>query len=127
MKVGIIGVGAVGSACALALMQRGSAREIVLVDRKRQRARAVATDTRYGSPVLPTVDIRDGSYEDLKGAELVMITVGVNEKSGGATDRHDAEGRLRLLDVKHPDLPGPGAADCGSRAGSGAHGGHGPA
>ena len=38
MKVGIIGVGAVGSACALALMQRGSAREIVLVDRKRQRA-----------------------------------------------------------------------------------------
>lgn len=99
MKVGIIGVGAVGSACALALMQRGSAREIVLVDRTRQRARAVATDMRYGGPVSPTVDIRDGSYEDLKAAELVMITVGVNEKTGGATDRHDAEGRLRLLDV----------------------------
>jgi L-lactate dehydrogenase len=27
-----------------------------------------------------------------------MITVGVNEKSGGATDRNDALGRLRLLD-----------------------------
>ncbi|MEA2502231.1 MAG: L-lactate dehydrogenase [Actinomycetota bacterium] len=99
MKVGIIGVGTVGSATALALMQRGSAREIVLVDRTRQRARAVATDMRYGSPVSPTVDIRDGSYEDLKAADLVMITVGVNEKTGGATDRHDAEGRLRLLDV----------------------------
>jgi L-lactate dehydrogenase len=99
MKVGIIGVGAVGSACAIALMQRGSAREIVLVDKTAARARAVALDMRYGAPVSPTVDVRDGSYEDLKGAELVMITAGVNEKAGGATDRSDAEGRLRLLDA----------------------------
>ena len=101
-KVGVIGVGAVGSACALALMQRGSAREIVLVNRQRQRAKAVATDMRYGAPMSPTVDIRDGSYQDLKDADLVMITAGVNEKTGGATDRHDAEGRLRLLDVNVP-------------------------
>jgi len=99
MKVGIIGVGAVGSACAIALMQRGSAREIVLVDKTTARARAVALDMRYGAPVSPTVDVRDGSYEDLKDAELVMITAGVNEKTGGATDRSDAEGRLRLLDA----------------------------
>jgi L-lactate dehydrogenase len=99
MKVGIIGVGAVGSACAIALMQRGSAREIVLVDKSAARARAVALDMRYGAPVSPTVDVRDGSYEDLKDAELVMITAGVNEKAGGATDRSDAEGRLRLLDA----------------------------
>ena len=99
MKVGIIGVGAVGSACAIALMQRGSAREIVLVDKTAARARAVALDMRYGAPVSPTIDVRDGSYEDLKDAELVMITAGVNEKAGGATDRSDAEGRLRLLDA----------------------------
>jgi L-lactate dehydrogenase len=99
MKVGIIGVGAVGSACAIALMQRGSVREIVLVDKNRPRARAVALDMRYGAPVSPTVDIHDGSYEDLKGADLVMITAGINEKTGGATDRTDAEGRLKLLDA----------------------------
>jgi L-lactate dehydrogenase len=99
MKVGIIGVGAVGSACAMALMQRGSAREIVLVDKARPRARAVALDMRYGAPVSPTVDVRDRSYADLKGADLVMITAGVNEKSGGATDRSDPEGRLKLLDA----------------------------
>jgi L-lactate dehydrogenase len=99
MKVGVIGVGAVGSACALAMMQRGSARELVLVDKTRARARAVALDMRYGAPVSPAVDVRDGSYEDLKGADLVMITAGVNEKAGGATDRSDAEGRLRLLDA----------------------------
>jgi shikimate 5-dehydrogenase len=39
--------GAVGSACALALDMRGAAREVVLVDRTRERARAVATDMRY--------------------------------------------------------------------------------
>jgi L-lactate dehydrogenase len=99
MKVGIIGVGAVGSACAIALMQRGSAREIVLVDKTRVRSRAVALDMRYGAPVSPTVDVRDGSYDDLNGADLVMITAGVNEKTGGATDRSDPEGRLKLLDA----------------------------
>jgi L-lactate dehydrogenase len=99
VKVGIIGVGAVGSACAMAVMQRGSARELVLLDRTRTRARAVALDMSYGAPVSPTVDVRDGWYDDLKDADLVMITSGVNEKSGGATDRSDPEGRLKLLDA----------------------------
>lgn len=99
MRVGVIGVGAVGSACAIALMQRGSAREIVLVDKIRARARAVALDMGYGAPVSPAVDVSDGSYDDLKGADLVMITAGVNEKSGGATDRSDPQGRLKLLDA----------------------------
>jgi L-lactate dehydrogenase len=80
-------------------MQRGSAREIVLVDKTSARARAVALDMRYGAPVSPTVDVRDGSYEDLKGADLVIVTAGVNEKAGGATDRSDPEGRLKLLDA----------------------------
>ena len=98
-KVGIIGVGAVGTACALALMLRGSAREIVLIDKNRKRAQAVATDMRYGTPLSPPLDIRDGSYPDLAGSQLVMITAGINEKSGGATDRNDPAGRLRLLDA----------------------------
>jgi malate/lactate dehydrogenase len=44
MKVGIVGVGSVGRACALALVGRGCARETVLVDRTRTRAEAVAAD-----------------------------------------------------------------------------------
>jgi L-lactate dehydrogenase len=97
MKVGIIGTGAVGSACAFAVVLRGAAREVVLVDRTRERAKAVATDIRYGAPLSPLVDIRDGDYQDLAGAALVMVTAGVNEKTGGATDRGDAAGRLKLL------------------------------
>jgi L-lactate dehydrogenase len=97
-KIGIVGVGAVGCACALACVARGSAREIVLVDRTRKRAEAVATDLRYGTPLVPKTTVTDGDYGDLAGAGLVMITAGINEKSGGATDRSDPEGRLRLLD-----------------------------
>jgi L-lactate dehydrogenase len=98
MKVGIVGAGRVGCACALAAAVRGSARAIVLVDRTRKRAKAVATDLRYGSPLCPKTTIVDGDYDDLADAALVMITAGINEKAGGATDRNDPEGRLRLLD-----------------------------
>jgi L-lactate dehydrogenase len=46
MKLGIIGTGNVGCAIALAVVSRGSAREIVLVNRTRRTAEAVATDIR---------------------------------------------------------------------------------
>ena len=98
MKIGIVGTGSVGCACALAATLRGSAREIVLVNRTRKTAEAVATDIRYGVPLGRKVDIADGDYDDLDGADVVLITAGVNEKTGGATDRSDPQGRLRLLD-----------------------------
>jgi len=99
MKVGIVGVGAVGSACLLSLVTRGIARHIVLVDRDRARARGVAADVQYGAVLSPAVEVRDGDYSDLAGAELVMIAAGVNEKNGGATNRGDPAGRLRLFET----------------------------
>ena len=50
---------------------------------------------RYGTPLGPKVDIVDGDYDDLKGAGIVLITVGVNEKTGGATDRNDPQDEER--------------------------------
>lgn len=97
MKLGIIGAGNVGCACAMAAVTRGSAREIVLVNRTRKTAEAVATDIRYGTPLGPKVEIADGDYAALEGAGVVIITSGVNEKKGGATDRNDPKGRLKLL------------------------------
>jgi L-lactate dehydrogenase len=97
MKLGIIGTGSVGCACAMAAAIRGSAREIVLVNRTRKTAEAVATDIRYGTPLGCKVDIVDGDYDALSGAGIVLVTAGVNEKTGGATDRSDPQGRLRLL------------------------------
>ena len=97
MKIGIVGTGQVGCACAMAAAVRGSARQIVLVNRTRKTAEAVATDIRYGVPLGRKVDIRDGDYGDLEGADVILITAGVNEKTGGATDRGDPQGRLKLL------------------------------
>ncbi|MEA2134581.1 MAG: L-lactate dehydrogenase [Solirubrobacteraceae bacterium] len=98
-KVGVVGVGAVGQACAFALVLRGSCREIVLVDRTAERATAAATDMRYGAPLSPVVEITAGDWSDLAGADVVLICAGVNEKDGGATDRDDAQGRLKLLET----------------------------
>ena len=99
MKVGIVGAGAVGSACLLALVMRGSAREVVLVNRNRKRARGIVTDVQYGAVLSPPVEVRDGDYSDLAGVSVVMVTAGVNEKGGGAIDRSDPVGRLRLLEA----------------------------
>ena len=98
MKVGIIGVGAVGSACLTALVARGCAREIVVVNRERKRAQGLVTDVQYGAVLCPHTELRAGDYSDLEGAALVLITAGANEKTGGATDRNDPAGRRRLLD-----------------------------
>jgi L-lactate dehydrogenase len=97
MKVGIVGAGAVGTACMFAMALRGSAREIVLVNRNRRRAEGAVTDLQYGSVLAPTVSLRPGDYADLRGAAVVVITAGANEKTGGATDRNDPAGRLKLL------------------------------
>jgi L-lactate dehydrogenase len=81
---------------AAPLRSRGSAREIVLVNRTSKTAEAVATDN--GTPLSPKVEIRHGDYDALAGAGVVLVTSGVNEKTGGATNRNDAQGRLRLLE-----------------------------
>ena len=99
LKVGVIGAGAVGCACLLSTVMRGFAREIVLVNRDRKRAKGIVSDMQYGTALSRTTNIRDGEFADLAGAGLIMITAGVNEKSGGATDRNDPAGRLKLLEM----------------------------
>src|SRR4029450_707531 len=53
----------------------------------------------YATPLSPTVEVRAGDYDALGDAQLVIITAGGNERAGGATDRSDSQGRLRLLDT----------------------------
>ncbi len=97
MKVGVIGAGAVGSASLLSLVMRGLACEIVVVDRNQRRAQGVVADLQYGATLSPAVVLEAGDYTDLADAVLVIITAGVNEKAGGAIDRSDPAGRLKLL------------------------------
>src|SRR6266849_4913696 len=99
MKVGIVGAGGVGSACLLSLVMHGTACQVVVLDRNPVRAKGVVADLQYGATLSPAVDLRAGDYPDLADAVLVIITAGINEKTGGATDRSDPAGRLKLLDT----------------------------
>lgn len=97
MKIGVIGAGAVGAACIMSIIGRGAAHEIVVIDKDEGRVRGLVADMQYGTPLCPPVRLIGGDYFDLAGAELIMIAVGINEKAGGAMDRNDSAGRLRLL------------------------------
>ena len=99
MKVGIVGAGRVGVACLSSVVARGVASEVVLVNRDRKKAKGVVADLQYGAILGPHTALRDGDARDLSGAAVVLITAGVNEKTGGATDRNDPAGRLRLLET----------------------------
>ena len=72
MKIGIIGAGAVGAACAMATTMRGCASELVLINRGRDRAKGMATDMGYGAPLSSITRVTDGDYSDLAGAALVI-------------------------------------------------------
>ncbi|MCC6798477.1 MAG: L-lactate dehydrogenase [Anaerolineae bacterium] len=90
MKIGIVGSGLVGSTAAYALVMRGVGRQIVLIDRNRQRAQAEADDILHAVPFAQPLQVRAGEYEDLAQAAVVIITAGVSQKPG--------ETRLQLLE-----------------------------
>jgi ketopantoate reductase len=76
MKLGIVGAGAVGSACLLSVVIRGSAREVVLVNRNRKRAEGVVTDVQYGAVLSPPVAVR-------AGLQLLQANEKENEEKNG--------------------------------------------
>ncbi|HTX73462.1 MAG TPA: L-lactate dehydrogenase [Rectinemataceae bacterium] len=90
MKVGIIGSGFVGATAAYAIVMRGVAREIVLVDLDTRRAQAEADDIMHAVPFAHPAEVRAGGYAELRGSKLVVLTAGVNQKPG--------ESRLELLE-----------------------------
>jgi L-lactate dehydrogenase len=97
--VGIVGAGRVGAACAAALVTRGSAAAVLLKDRTNVRAGAVANELHYGALLLhPLMEVGAIHYAHLAAADVVILTVGVNERSS-AVDRSDPEWRLALLDA----------------------------
>lgn len=90
MKVGIVGCGLVGATAAYALIMRGVGREIVLVDKNKQRTDAEADDLFHAVPFANPLSVISGDYPDLAGAHVVVIAAGVNQRPG--------ETRLQLLE-----------------------------
>lgn len=99
MKVGVIGAGTVGAASVYGMIMRNCIQELVLIDLDSKKAKGIITDMQYGACLNTPIKLTAGDYSDLKNADLILITAGVNEKTGGATDRNDPTGRLKLLEA----------------------------
>lgn len=89
MKIGIVGVGMVGSSAAFAMVMKGVGREVVLVDLNQERAQAEADDLYHAVPFAEPLTVQAGDYEHLQGARVVIVAAGVGQKPG--------ETRLQLL------------------------------
>jgi L-lactate dehydrogenase len=81
-KVSIIGCGSVGIRYAYALMLRGFARQIVIVDIDRKRLEGEVMDLSHGAPYIPPVEVVAGEYPDIANSDLVVITAGKKQISG---------------------------------------------
>jgi L-lactate dehydrogenase len=89
MKIGIIGMGWVGSSVAISTLQGGIARELLVHDVKHEIAEGEAMDLAHGSSFYPRTDVRVAAVEDMVGADAVVVSAGV----GGGPD----SSRLELL------------------------------
>lgn len=83
-KVVIIGCGNVGMSYAYALVnQRTSVNELVLIDLNKERIIGEAMDLNHCLAFAPSkIDIKAGDYSDCKGASIVVIAAGANQKPG---------------------------------------------
>jgi L-lactate dehydrogenase len=88
-KVGVVGTGFVGSSFAYALMMRGLATELVLVDSNAEKAIGEMMDFNHGLSFVKPMKISNGDYRDLAGSKVVVITAGASQRPG--------ETRLDLL------------------------------
>ncbi|MDQ0287379.1 L-lactate dehydrogenase [Desulfofundulus luciae] len=81
-KIAVVGVGAVGSATAYAVMMSGLVSELVLVDSNRERAEGEAMDLAHGASFIKPIRIYAGEYEDCRDADIIIFCAGVNQKPG---------------------------------------------
>lgn len=89
MKVGIIGMGWVGSSVAISTLHSGVATELLLNDVRPDIAEAEAMDLGQGAPFYPTARVRSATADEMKDADAVIICAGRGGKPG--------ETRLNLL------------------------------
>lgn len=81
-KIAIVGAGFVGATTAYACMLGGTAQEIVLIDKIKEKARGEAMDLNHGASFVRPVHIYAGDYEDCRGADIIVITAGAPQTPG---------------------------------------------
>ncbi len=88
-RIAVIGCGNVGASAAYSLLLGGIAREIVLIDKNRERQIGEVMDLQHSVPLAHPTRIWAGDYEDTAEADIAVIAAGVGSRPG--------ETRLDLL------------------------------
>ena len=88
-RVGLIGVGHVGTSVAISLLHAGAVRELLVHDRDSARAEGEAMDLAHGAPFYPRATVRATSLDDVAACDVVVFAAGRNSRPD--------ETRLQLL------------------------------
>ena len=89
MKIGIVGLGWVGSSIAISALQSGLATELLLHDIRSEIAAGEAMDLAHGAAFYPQATVRAAELGEMTDCDAVVVTAG----RGGNAD----ESRLELL------------------------------
>jgi len=81
-KITILGAGNVGATIAYTFAVAGTCSDVVLVDINKAKAKGEAMDIRHGVSFGHNVEITDGTYEDAKDSDIVVVTLGLARKPG---------------------------------------------
>jgi L-lactate dehydrogenase len=89
MKIGIVGMGWVGSSVAISVLQSGIASELLVCDARRELSEGEAMDLAHGAAFYPAAQVRAVELDELQTADAVVVAAG----RGGKPN----ESRLDLL------------------------------
>jgi L-lactate dehydrogenase len=89
MKIGIVGMGWVGSSVAISTLERGVASELLVCDIRRELAEGEAMDLAHGAAFYPSAQVRAVEPSSMVSADAVVISAG----RGGRPE----QSRLELL------------------------------
>ena len=82
VRVVVVGAGNVGATFAYALLFRGLAAEIVLIDANHARAEGEAMDLNHAEPFTNPTRVWAGNYDDCAGAAIVDVCAGAGQRPG---------------------------------------------
>lgn len=103
-KVSIIGAGAVGATTAYALLMRGSARTVALMDINQAKVDAEVLDLAHGSQFTSAASVIGGTDASVcADSDIIVFTAGAKQKPG-QTRLQLAETTVRLAQQVLPDL-----------------------
>src|SRR6056297_2969018 len=82
MKISMIGAGKVGSTSVYAILEKGIASELAIIDIHSDLAEGEAIDLMHATPFYRRTKIYSGGFEILKNSDIVIISAGLAQKEG---------------------------------------------